>query len=169
MQSPIPRESSGGTSKAEDSGIAESNEVEAHESGRQSSAILQMAAISERPSRLSNVATPEKLVEDDSRLRPTTAAGKALNCNSMIKYECIGRPQTSIGRPGTAAARPAPPRVKKTKIGDVDPTTITLQPAAFEKSAVIADDATEQKNDKNDNDFVLDEEDDAHALTSNCY
>ncbi|KAI6175529.1 TRAF3-interacting protein 1 [Aphelenchoides bicaudatus] len=150
MQSPIPRESSGGTSKAEDSGIAESNEVEAHESGRQSSAILQMAAISERPSRLSNVATPEKLVEDDSRLRPTTAAG---------------RPQTSIGRPGTAAARPAPPRVKKTKIGDVDPTTITLQPAAFEKSAVIADDATEQKNDKNDNDFVLDEEDDAHALT----
>lgn len=72
IASPIPRESSGGTSKAEDSGIAD----ELHESERQSSATLRNyqpesstatpdrlppAApndLSKTPSRLSNVASP---------------------------------------------------------------------------------------------------------------
>lgn len=82
IQSPIPRESSGGTSKAEDSGIAESNEVETHESEGQSSATLQNAltATPDKPSRMSNVETPEKMQENlepaDALHRPTTAAGK---------------------------------------------------------------------------------------------
>jgi hypothetical protein len=79
MQSPIPRESSGGTSKAEDSGIAESNEVEAHESERQSSATLQntIAGTPDKPSRMSNVVTPEKDGPEAAEIfhRPTTAAG----------------------------------------------------------------------------------------------
>lgn len=41
IASPILRESSGGTSKADDSGIAESNEHEVRESERQSSAVSQ--------------------------------------------------------------------------------------------------------------------------------
>lgn len=92
---------------------------------------------------------------DNRRLhRPITAAG---------------RPQTAIERPGTAAARPAPPRVKKTKIGDIDPTTITPQPATFEKSAVITEDAVaDEKLVGNDNDFLLDEEDESNQLTSKC-
>lgn len=76
----------------------------------------------------------------------------------MLRQILLGRPQTAIGRPSTAAARPGPPKIKKTKIGDMDPTAITPQPAAFEKSAVIQDDSPGTV----ENDFVLDEEEERH-------
>lgn len=59
-----------------------------------------------------------------------------------------------MGRPGTAAARPAPPKVKKTKVADIDTTIVSAQPVAFDKSAVIRDD--EAKDDAEN--FLIEEE-----------
>ncbi|CAD5218784.1 unnamed protein product [Bursaphelenchus okinawaensis] len=141
------RESSGGTSKGEDSGIAEESEL--HDTARQS---RRVSASSNRD--LSNadpvtinevpadpVQIPEPLEVPPSEFkRPTTASG---------------RPATSMGRPGTAAARPAPPKVKKTKVADIDPVSVSQQPIAFEKSAVISEEPAQKEEDDG---FLIDED-----------
>ncbi|CAD5226694.1 unnamed protein product [Bursaphelenchus xylophilus] len=149
------RESSGGTSKGDDSGIAEESELHdtARQSRRLSASSTRDVMFVEQPSPSYDIvqepAPPSPLNEDTTSelKRPTTASG---------------RPQTAMGRPGTAAARPAPPKVKKTKLADIDPVAVNQQPISFEKSTVIVDGEPL----KEDEGFLVDEEDTPEAITT---
>lgn len=146
---PIERESSGGTSKGgEDSGIADDTgaESERHDSDYyrpRISRIDEHESLGPSTSAgVDHLLIPTKNDENEGSLkRPGTAAA--------------ARPQTAMGRPGTAAARPAPPKVKKTKVADLDTQVVSQQPVAFDKSSVIRDE--ESKEDLTEN-FLIEEE-----------
>lgn len=77
IASPILRESSGGTSKADDSGIAESNEHEVRESERQSSTVSQNHTTPENTRYVLKMGSPESKRSKDedytNMQRPATA------------------------------------------------------------------------------------------------
>uniref|UniRef100_A0AC34RIW0 Uncharacterized protein n=1 Tax=Panagrolaimus sp. JU765 TaxID=591449 RepID=A0AC34RIW0_9BILA len=148
------RESSGGTSKGgDDSGIAEETgaESERHDlelHSRESSGIGQSRSevlnLANHSMDLGTIVEPPFTEETEPVLkRPTTAAA---------------RPQTAVGRPGTAAARPAPPKVKKTKIADLDTTAVSQQTSAFDKSLLLMEEPTEAKKEQPAEDFIVEDE-----------
>lgn len=47
------------------------------------------------------------------------------------------RPQTALGRPGTAMARAAPPRIKRTKVADIDPTVVAALPQSANAASAL--------------------------------
>uniref|UniRef100_A0A7E4ZYR6 TRAF3-interacting protein 1 n=1 Tax=Panagrellus redivivus TaxID=6233 RepID=A0A7E4ZYR6_PANRE len=148
----VDRESSGGTSKGgDDSGIAEETaESERHDLEAHLGSFDAQPAVSAAPE-------PALVPQDENELpkRPTTSAA---------------RPQTALGRPGTAAARPAPPKIKKTKVMDLDPTAVSSQSAAMDKAVVLmeeTEDAKPQPGAPTADDFIVEEEDEP-VLVSNA-
>lgn len=159
-ESPPRRESSGGTSKGDDSGIAE--ESERHDTSRLS---RRMSASSNRelniedvrqfnqislPQNINAVTSPHR---EELRPEEDTIQYQAMNRPSTAS----ARPRTQMGRPGTAAARPAPPKPRKTKVVDIDPSTVNHQPVSTEKSTVITEN-TEVLPDEDEGFLVDDEE-----------
>ena len=155
----VERESSGGTSKGgDDSGIAEETgaESERHDfdsHSRESSGIGQSrTSVNEGNNnrQMDTIMEPEKIEDEVPVKRPTTGAV---------------RPQTAMGRPGTAAARPAPPKVKKTKVADLDPTAVSQQSSGFDKSVLLMEEPDDSKKEESSEDFIVEEEEEA-VITS---
>jgi len=155
----VERESSGGTSKGgDDSGIAEETgaESERHDfdsHSRESSGIGQSrTSISDANNnrQMETIVEPEKIEDEVIVKRPTTGAV---------------RPQTAMGRPGTAAARPAPPKVKKTKVADLDTTAVSQQSAGFDKSVLLMEEPDDSKKEETSDDFIVEEEEE-NVVTS---
>lgn len=133
---PLPeRELSGGTSKGgDDSGIAEA------ESERNDSEKLKNRNFLNN---LNSITSTSKLKQDSVLIRPTTGIGI--------------RPQTSIGRLGTAIARAAPPKLKKTKIADINVLEVSAQPVATNTALIMENDQIFKNNDVDE--FLVEEDD----------
>ncbi|KAE9550799.1 hypothetical protein FO519_005989 [Halicephalobus sp. NKZ332] len=150
----VERESSGGTSKGgDDSGIAEETgaESERHDfenHSRESSGT--------RQSRINNTESFNGYTPMDTILEP-----EKIDDGEIVKRPTTGaiRPQTALGRPGTASARPAPPKVKKTKVADLDTTIVSQQSSGFDKSLVLMEDYDNLKKENDSDDFIVEEED----------
>ncbi|KAI6211824.1 MIP-T3 domain-containing protein [Aphelenchoides besseyi] len=125
------RESSGGTSKGDDSGIAE-GEADSERVARASMVTRRLSGRSEMMQLEENKTKP---TDEET----TLTAPPALSGSLPRPGTAAGRPQTSALRPGTAVSRLAPPRVKRTKIADLNEETVSSQPAAFDRAAILSD------------------------------
>lgn len=148
------RESSGGTSKGgDDSGIADETGAE---SERHDSESLKSQNFLDNKKhfndKTNNVDLSMSTIKQDSVLiRPTTGIGL--------------RPQTSMGRPGTAIARAAPPKLKKTKVVDINILEVSAQPVATNTSLIMESDQISKNNDADE--FLIEENDDCILRSAN--
>uniref|UniRef100_A0A915DC27 Uncharacterized protein n=1 Tax=Ditylenchus dipsaci TaxID=166011 RepID=A0A915DC27_9BILA len=144
------RESSGGTSKGEDSGIADETgaESERRDSARRA---LSNQNPEDKP-QFFDIPASTSIIQE---AQPVTPVPRPLTS--------AGRPQTSVARPGTAVTRAPPPKLKKTKVAEIDTTTVSAQPASV-GNLILEDDLADKKAEVDE--FLVEEDEEAAAFVS---
>lgn len=144
------RESSGGTSKGgDDSGIADETGAESEHHDSESLKIRSLLAfknakdVYDRANAIDSAPSTSSVKQELILVRPTTGMSV--------------RPQTSMGRPGTAIARAAPPKLKKTKIADINVLEVGAQPVATNTALIMENNSISQDN---EDVFLVEEEED---------
>jgi hypothetical protein len=159
------RESSGGTSKGDDSGIAEETSAESgrHDSARQrlpggGGGRVESAVGPGRPS----------LTSEFVEIMQVSGAGEELPPAPVRPGTAVGRPRTAVGRPGTAVARPAPPKLKKSVLaaaaGEEQKPEAALAMGAAEVLLIPDEPDDGAKSGTDIDQFLVEEGDDEQAL-----
>ncbi|KAI1726534.1 microtubule-binding protein MIP-T3 domain-containing protein [Ditylenchus destructor] len=164
------RESSGGTSKGgDDSGIADETgaESERHDSER-----ITVSTTSDAQ-RHDLIGTPSRRKSPEFFDISPSTSNHAPQIEEIPKFTrpttAAGRPQTSLGRPGTTMTRAPPPKIKKTKVGEIDPMTVSPQPVTAGTAALILEDKSnnkerDTKTAESADQFLIEEDDEVAAL-----